>query len=68
MSILLTLFERAISKNITLSEAAHEVDVNQETLKEAVMYRLHVSDTGREYDTDYQRTLRTAAERLRGAN
>lgn len=68
MSILLTLFERAILRNTTLSEAAHEVDVNQETLKEAVMYRLHVSDTGREYDTDYRRTLRTAAERLRGAN
>lgn len=68
MSILLTLFERAILKNITLSEAAREVDVNQETLKEAVMYRLHVSDTGKEYDTDYRRTLRTALARLRASN
>lgn len=68
MSILLTLFERAISKSITLSEAALEVDVNQGTLKEAVIYLLHVSDTGKEYDTDYPRTLRTALARLKAAN
>lgn len=55
-------------KNIALSQAASEVGADRETLLEAVLYRIRISNTGTEYDMDYGRTLKTALARLEAAN
>ena len=68
MSTLSSLFAQAILKNIALSQAASEVGADRETLLEAVLYRIRISNTGTEYDMDYGRTLKTALARLEAAN
>lgn len=62
------LFACAHYHKISLSEASLKLGVGKEDLKEAVRYRLFVSDLGYEYDSDYQRTLVEGMRRLSNAN
>lgn len=62
------LFACAHYHKISLAEASIKLDVSKEDLKEAVRFRLFVSDKGYEYDTDYQATLAEGMRRLANAN
>lgn len=62
------LFAYARMHEVSLSQASQDLGEPLETLKDAVMYRLAVSDKGNEYETDYQASISLAIERLRNAN
>ena len=62
------LFACAHYHHISLSAASLILGLGKDELKEAVQYRLHVSDKGYEYDTDYQATLAEGMRRLAMAN
>lgn len=65
---LFALFACAHHHKIPLSTAAARLGLGKEELKDAVIYRLHVSDLGYEYDTDYQATLARCMAKLANSN